>query len=330
MRRTSILLTILLSAGCKVYDPLYCDAENRCTDPERPFCDLGGEHPASEGVARTCIPDPEAGGLDAGPPDAGSDADGGGIDASGAGYPQPLVYWAFDEADVSGTILTAREGALSGAITGATLDPGGVAGDGIAFAGGTDHVDFGDVLDDVFAGADKQFSISIWIKPGSVFGTSNILAKVGVLACEPPERNLQLHLLLLDGVPNFRFWTPTNTHARFVSAETPLVLDLWQQLLVTYDGTVDLGPADRLRVYVDGVSQPLTVNGSLGDFPYDIEPTDAHLSLGKFVGASGEPCDTEELNGSLDELAVWPYVLTAEQAADVHGRGAAGQPLWPR
>jgi hypothetical protein len=48
----------LLIVGCKVYDPLYCDEKEECKDPDRPFCDLQGEHPASEGVARTCIPDP--------------------------------------------------------------------------------------------------------------------------------------------------------------------------------------------------------------------------------------------------------------------------------
>ncbi len=171
MRRSSILLPFLFCAACKVYDPLYCDEGNRCTDPERLFCDLDGEYPASEGVARTCIPHPDAAdGSDAGSPAPGGDADADGIDAGGLSYPQPLVYWAFDETDISGTILTAREGALSGAIAGTTLEPGGVAGDAFVFAGGTDHVDFGDSLDDVFAGADRQFSISIWIKPASVPG----------------------------------------------------------------------------------------------------------------------------------------------------------------
>jgi hypothetical protein len=44
--------------GCKAYDPLFCDANNVCTDPDRPFCDLEGTHPASEGIAKTCIPEP--------------------------------------------------------------------------------------------------------------------------------------------------------------------------------------------------------------------------------------------------------------------------------
>ncbi len=73
----SITATLL---ACKVYDPLYCDAENGCPDPARPFCDTEGEYPASEGVARTCIADPF---------DAGSDADAGGNGASDAGGGNP-------------------------------------------------------------------------------------------------------------------------------------------------------------------------------------------------------------------------------------------------
>ena len=54
-----IMVVVLLSAGgCKVVDPLYCDESTPCTDPARPFCDLEAEHPASEGIKRTCIPDP--------------------------------------------------------------------------------------------------------------------------------------------------------------------------------------------------------------------------------------------------------------------------------
>lgn len=69
--RTATLLsaTLLCHLGCTTYDPLYCDGEKSCKDPERPFCDLAGEYPASDGVARTCIPSPF---------DAGSEGDAGG------------------------------------------------------------------------------------------------------------------------------------------------------------------------------------------------------------------------------------------------------------
>jgi hypothetical protein len=62
--------------ACKVYDPLYCDAKTECSDPDRPFCDLAGEYPASDGVPQTCIADPNPA------DDGGSDDDGDGDDGA--------------------------------------------------------------------------------------------------------------------------------------------------------------------------------------------------------------------------------------------------------
>jgi alpha-tubulin suppressor-like RCC1 family protein len=64
-------LGLVASVSCKVKDPLYCDENTPCTDEARPFCDLNGEYEASEGIKRTCIPDPFAGA------DGGASNDGG-------------------------------------------------------------------------------------------------------------------------------------------------------------------------------------------------------------------------------------------------------------
>lgn len=72
MKLASMLLISLVGVGCAKRDPLYCDEMTPCTDPALPFCDLAGEYPASEGIGRTCIPNP----FDAGMPDgAPGDAD---------------------------------------------------------------------------------------------------------------------------------------------------------------------------------------------------------------------------------------------------------------
>jgi hypothetical protein len=79
MRRVWIALAFMGLAGCKVADPLYCDDTTPCLEAaSRPFCDVNGEYPASEGVKNTCIPDPSGGPSDAGPggADGASDASG--------------------------------------------------------------------------------------------------------------------------------------------------------------------------------------------------------------------------------------------------------------
>ena len=56
------IFAALFLVACKSSDPLFCDAEHPCTDPAKPYCDLDGTYPASDGVAKTCIADPGGGG----------------------------------------------------------------------------------------------------------------------------------------------------------------------------------------------------------------------------------------------------------------------------
>ncbi|MCC6993223.1 MAG: hypothetical protein IT370_01210 [Deltaproteobacteria bacterium] len=72
-----LLMAGLATAGCAKNNALFCDTDNPCTDPARPFCDVDGVFPASEGHGKTCIATPGVadGGVDAGPElDAGPDA----------------------------------------------------------------------------------------------------------------------------------------------------------------------------------------------------------------------------------------------------------------
>jgi parallel beta-helix repeat protein len=54
-----LLPLLLVLTSCWRYDPLYCDEQSDCADnPGLTFCDENGAFPASNGIARTCIPDP--------------------------------------------------------------------------------------------------------------------------------------------------------------------------------------------------------------------------------------------------------------------------------
>src|SRR6266545_5479315 len=66
--RAPVILLVAIAPACKV-DPLFCDETHHCADPARPFCDLRGEYAASEGIARTCIPDPSPDGGPGAPMD---------------------------------------------------------------------------------------------------------------------------------------------------------------------------------------------------------------------------------------------------------------------
>jgi hypothetical protein len=59
--RSLLLVVPLLAslAACWRTDPLYCERSADCADVDgRPFCDVDGTYPGSEGISRTCIADP--------------------------------------------------------------------------------------------------------------------------------------------------------------------------------------------------------------------------------------------------------------------------------
>lgn len=69
LRLAQISGVVLATAGttaCRVKFEEYCDEMKPCTLPDKPFCDLHGDYPASGFHGRTCIPNPfDAGGVDA-------------------------------------------------------------------------------------------------------------------------------------------------------------------------------------------------------------------------------------------------------------------------
>ncbi len=59
MLRLTQIAALLAVTACTVTDPLSCDQDNICSDPDRPFCDVDGVYEISNGIGFTCIPRPE-------------------------------------------------------------------------------------------------------------------------------------------------------------------------------------------------------------------------------------------------------------------------------
>lgn len=75
---------LLVAPACTTSSELFCESHDDCADVEgRPFCDLTGEFPGSEGHGKTCIASPFDAGVD--DPDDAGDPDA--PDAGGAACP---------------------------------------------------------------------------------------------------------------------------------------------------------------------------------------------------------------------------------------------------
>ena len=88
----------------------------------------------------------------------------------------------------------------------------------------------------------------------------------------------------------------------------------WHQVTVTFDGTQGAA-ANRVKVYIDGVSQALTMTGSV---PATLQNANAFLCLGDFYGLS------RPFGGSIDEVKIYNRVLSINEVGAEYAAGSAG------
>jgi len=185
---------------------------------------------------------------------------------------------------------------------------------------GNDYVDLGDILDDVFAGADKKFSFSLWIKPSAQMTNNCIIVKLADSNCSENQRQFVFRLLT-DSKPEFIYYCGLSTfNYRGILGSTPITdLNKWYHLIVTYDGSIDTNNGlDRVKIYVDGQAESTTLDYSGGNLG-DIQNGTAHFGFGKYLNSSGSPCGSGAyFNGIMDEIFVFDKVLTAEEVSDLY------------
>ena len=116
-----------------------------------------------------------------------------------------------------------------------------------SFDGVGDYIEMGDVLDSVFAGTGKQFTVAAWVKTTTLENTdffSKYLSsgnQRSFLCRVLSDGNLAM---VMSGDGNFgsdRFGRQTDT--------APISADTWHHVAITYDQTAT---GDYLRMWVDG------------------------------------------------------------------------------
>lgn len=195
-------------------------------------------------------------------------------------------------------------------MNGATFTAGRM-GPGLDFDGVNDAVRFGDMLDNVFAGAGKKFSFSIWAKVDTV-RHSVLIGKMGDGAVGPEDQRQFVVAMETDG-SLYMLWNGAlaGGSQRAVRTTTQLAVGTWYHIGVTYDSTINTNDGlDRVTIYFNGVAQPKSlvyVGGSLGD----IQNGTANLAIGAAVATNLNA--GYFFDGQLDEVAVYDRVLSAAE-----------------
>ena len=103
--------------------------------------------------------------------------------------------------------------------------------------------------------------------------------------------------------------TELQAHGALASAQrwrtttVSLVENQWYRLAVNYDGS-QTGNANRLQLYLDGVSQTLTFDGAV---PASLASTADQVTAGKNI------TNAEFFKGYLAHLKIWTQAMTAAQ-----------------
>lgn len=87
----------------------------------------------------------------------------------------------------------------------------------------------------------------------------------------------------------------------------------WTQLVFTYDGSEDI--TNGLNLYVNGVLDNNATDG--GTITGSINEDNAAFSIGNRDGDL-----TNDVDGDLDEVAVWSRELTAQEVSDLYNNGS--------
>ncbi|WP_062060914.1 LamG-like jellyroll fold domain-containing protein [Aquimarina longa] len=169
----------------------------------------------------------------------------------------------------------------------------------------------GDVMH--FAGEDKQFAISFWMKPTTFVSNSTIVSKLSQnTSCGENEQEFILRIK--DGkIAPVYYGNTTNAYRGF-RGETDVQLDQWYHVVLNYDGTVDTNDGtDRIKIFLNGATESFTANESGGTFPFDIEDTASHLGLGNRLNSNGEVCSEVPFIGILDDMAFYDRTLGVDE-----------------
>jgi hypothetical protein len=209
--------------------------------------------------------------------------------------------------------------------------PGANGDEWTSFNGTSNHLYFGNILDSVFAGSDKKFAIEVelrnWDASGEIQRLINTYVDTG---WSDNQFNIRIQT---DNQINISY-KANNSLPESGQVDTVDTLTAGEKLRVEYDGSIDTGCEDRVKVYFDDVEQTsgLTVL-SENNFPFDISTKTIEFSFGaarepggntltQFYNGDAKNLKVQSWNGSnwVDEL----NVPNLESGVDTSGNNLNG------
>ena len=242
----------------------------------------------------------------------------------------PAAYWRLGEA--SGSTTYDYYGGHNGTYFAAGLGQAGYSAldpdTAVAFMGDDSYA--GNIDGDPATGGINfqghvNFSLEAWVNaPAGAAEESTIIAKgtgsIGTTASE--QFALDVANNTGTGLLAFRFFTRGGNNAFFQAFADIGPDGNWHHVVGVYDDLNVLGQGSKLLIFVDG-----ELRGSGGTRPSGVRASTAPVSIGS-KRKGNDPTYDGTINGTVDEVAVYPYALSLLQISN-HYASAYGPSTKP-
>ena len=155
---------------------------------------------------------------------------------------------------------------------------------------------------------DSPFSVSFWTKLNSVTGTQPFLSK----DTTSPNREWAISIFS-DSSNGVRIFLKDQggNNQQSIDSSTALTTGVWYHITTTYDGRGGSDAADGLSIYING---SLDTPTNIAKATYTaMSNTTAPVYIGKY--------STSEINGKIDETAIFNTELTSAQVLEIYNNG---------
>ena len=221
----------------------------------------------------------------------------------------------------SGTVWTD----LSGNGNNGTLTNGptfnSANGGSIQFDGSNDHVNMGDILNNVFAGTNPKYSFNVWVMFNTLAVNTNysIFNKNGDGSFAENQRLLAFLVrnvtassyngFQVEIITFFDINTANYRGVRTLNAN--LKTNTLYNIQLTFDSTVNTNDGlDRVKIYINGQLQSTTISFSVGTLTNTFQNSTARLALGAAIGTNPTNIPNNLLNGTIYNASIYNRALS--------------------
>ena len=229
-----------------------------------------------------------------------------------------VAYYPFDgNADDA---IGNRNGVVDSAVL--TMDRFGNPNKAYKFERGNryGYIGLGDNFNDITAGTEGSFGISLWFKRADMNNAMQLFSKFGNTWCNEVKNQYALGVKG-DGTVYFNYYqTGGSVRANYENSVSKVNDTAWHHVVVAYNGAISTGNR-RVTMYLDG--NPLaTVLTNNGTHVSSMVASNAHVGIGHSLNSSGARCGNTGYgsDGSIDDVYVYGRLLGQCDVTDLYNK----------